>query len=315
VSELGETSLMLMSAGLKPNTHRTYSSAQRKYLNFCELYHFESLPASEDVLLLYVAFLFDQGLKGSTIRVYLAAIRSLHVYSNCVYPQESLRLKLAVKGAVSQSAPPTRKLPITIDILTRMLSVISARFDYKLIAAAMCFGFFGCFRCSEFCLPEGVQFSVKDHLCLGDVVVNHSEKMLSVFLKKSKSDTFSSGVTVFIGCSGGPVCAYCTLVSYLGSKPVVVNGYKLPLFSDYLGRVLTKKYFVPVTRISLALLGFEPSLYSGHSYRAGAATTAGNLGFEEWEIKMLGRWNSSAYHIYLRNPKVVATFSQRLVSS
>ena len=63
------------------------------------------------------------------------------------------------------------------------------------------------------------------------------------------------------------------------------------------------------------MLGYDPSLYSGHSYRAGAATTAGNLGFEEWEIKMLGRWNSSAYHIYLRNPKVVATFSKRLISS
>jgi hypothetical protein len=206
-----------------------------------------------------------------------------------VYPQESLRLKLAVKGAVSQSAPPARKFPITIDVLTRMLTAIASRFDFKLIAAAMCFGFFGCLRCSEFCLPDGVQFSVKDHLCVADVVVNHKEKMLSVFLKKSKSDKFNTGVSIFIGCSGGPVCAFCTLVSYLSSKPVVSDGFKHPLFSDHLGRALSKKYFVSVTRISLAMLGFDPSLYSGHSYRAGAATTAGNLGFEEWEIKMLGR--------------------------
>jgi site-specific recombinase XerD len=179
---------MLMSAGLKTNTHRIYNSAQKRYLNFCELYHLEALPATEDVLLLYVAFLFDQGLKGSTIRVYLAAIRSLHVFLNFVYPQESNRLRLAVKGVVSQSAPPSRKFPITIDILTRMLSAISSRFDFKLIAAAMCCCFFGCFRCSEFCLPDGVLFNVKDHLCVGDVLVNHKERMLSVFLKKSKSD-------------------------------------------------------------------------------------------------------------------------------
>jgi hypothetical protein len=89
------------------------------------------------VLLLYVAFLYDQGLKGSSIRVYLATVRSLHVYSNMIYPQDSLRLKLAVKGAVSQSAPPSRKFPITIDVLAKMLGAIVSRFDYKLIAAAM----------------------------------------------------------------------------------------------------------------------------------------------------------------------------------
>ena len=110
VADLGETSSMLMSAGLKPNTHRTYNSAQQRYLSFCEHYQLVGLPATEDVLLLYVAFLYDQGLKGSSIRVYLAAVRSLHVYSNMIYPQDSLRLKLAVKGAVSQSAPPSREI-------------------------------------------------------------------------------------------------------------------------------------------------------------------------------------------------------------
>jgi hypothetical protein len=46
----------------------------------------------------------------------------------------------------------------------------------------------------------------------------------------------------------------------------------------------------------------------------GAATTAGDSHFRDWEVKMLGRWSSTAYNVYLRNPKVTATFASRLVS-
>jgi len=77
---------------------------------------------------------------------------------------------------------------------------------------------------------------------------------------------------------------------------------------------LSKTYFVSVTRLGLAMSGHDPSLFSGHSYRAGAATSAGDSGFQNWEIQMLGRWSSSAYTVYLRNPEVVSTFAKRLVS-
>ena len=69
-----------------------------------------------------------------------------------------------------------------------------------------------------------------------------------------------------------------------------------------------------VTRLAIASVGLDPSAFSGHSYRAGAATSAGNAGFEDWELKMMGRWNSDAYNLYLRNPKIVSTFAKRLVS-
>ena len=65
--------------------------------------------------------------------------------------------------------------------------------------------------------------------------------------------------------------------------------------------------------VALGLAGFNPANFSGNSFRAGAATTAGDLGFEDYELKMLGRWSSSAYTVYLRNPKIVSTFAKRLV--
>ena len=226
VGELKETSDTLMAAALKPNTKRTYSSAQNKFLNFCLSYNLVSMPATEDTLLLYVAFLFDSNLKGSSIRVYLAAARSLHVFSGFDYPVDMLRLKLAVKGAVTQSPPPVRKLPITFPLLSQILQVLSGRFDYKLIRAAMTMAFFGCFRSGElFVVNSKIPFDVQSNLCLGDVIVDYKQKMLSVLLKKSRTDVFSSGVSVFIGCSGHKICAFCVAVDYLQS--FAVQGSKI----------------------------------------------------------------------------------------
>jgi hypothetical protein len=87
-----------------------------------------------------------------------------------------------------------------------------------------------------------------------------------------------------------------------------------PLFLVPGGRHLTKSYMISVTRLLLGLTGHNPALYSGHSYRAGTATTAGDKQFKEWELKMLGRWSSNAYSLYLRNPRITSSFASRLAS-
>jgi hypothetical protein len=117
-----------------------------------------------------------------------------------------------------------------------------------------------------------------------------------------------------MGCSGHEVCAFCSLKKYLSVR-LSVFGEHTPLFVNSFGDALKKNYFVDVMRLTLSQSGLDPSLYSGHSFRAGAATTAGNVGFKDWELKMLGGWKSSAFNVYLRNPKVTTPFAERLVSA
>ena len=69
-------------------------------------------------------------------------------------------------------------------------------------------------------------------------------------------------------------------------------------------------------RAVLSLAGFAPTHYVGHSFRIGAATTAGECGINEYTIKMLGRWQSSAYQLYIRTPReTLAGFLSVLSSS
>ena len=56
-------------------------------------------------------------------------------------------------------------------------------------------------------------------------------------------------------------------------------------------------------RVALGQAGLESSEYAGHSFRTWAVITEAAQGLPEWLIKMLGRWQVSAYLTYIRTPK------------
>jgi len=72
------------------------------------------------------------------------------------------------------------------------------------------------------------------------------------------------------------------------------------LFKFKDGCLLTKERFVKAVREALSWAGIDANLYSGHSFRIGAATMAGRKGLSAEKIQALGRWESSAYLLYIR---------------
>ena len=74
---------ILFANGLAPSTHQVYGSAQRQFLEFGgqDIPSDRSnplLPASEQTLMHFCAHLTDR-LHHSSVKVYLSAIRSLHI--------------------------------------------------------------------------------------------------------------------------------------------------------------------------------------------------------------------------------------------
>ena len=66
---------------------------------------------------------------------------------------------------------------------------------------------------------------------------------------------------------------------------------------------MTREVFVAKVREALSEVGFDPLKFAGHSFRIGAASTAASRGVEDSLIKTLGRWQSSAFLLYVHIPR------------
>lgn len=311
MSQLAQEADILVKGGLRPTTRTTYSSAENQYLKFCHFYSFIPVPTTEDILCLYVTFMFNhRHLKYGSIRVYLSAVRSLHVRNGIPYPSQCHKLALALRGVANNCPPPAQKLPITYDMLVRMHKLHSDTYNDLVYWTAICLGFYGCLRAAEFTVNQ--PFDVNIHLCMQDVTfhVQDNVPFIKVYLKQTKT---SAGVSVIIGCSKTNVCAYCLLRKLLKARQTQ-HPHHPALFIFSNGQLLNKALLVKHVRFCLACLGIQPELYSGHSLRAGSATTAGTKYFQGWEVKMLGRWASQCFNIYIRSTTHIAQFSERLAS-
>ena len=88
-----------------------------------------------------------------------------------------------------------------------------------------------------------------------------------------------------------------------------------PFFQQQDGKPLTKGSFVRQVKEVVTEAGLDAQLYSGHSFRIGAATSAARAGIQDSTIQALGRWSSAAFLVYVRTPRgQLAGISQDLVA-
>ena len=163
-----------LSQGLAPSTRRVYSSAQCRDAQFCRWEGRLSpegalLPADEQSLMRFAALLADN-LHHSSIKVYLSAVRSLHIDNglpdplvNCLQQQHLLQGIKRVQG----SSPPSRLL-ITVDLLQIIQRSLDLHFyDHVMLWAVCCLGFFGFLRAGE--LTTNSLFDPSIHLAVSDI--------------------------------------------------------------------------------------------------------------------------------------------------
>ncbi|XP_011407305.1 PREDICTED: uncharacterized protein LOC105314691 [Amphimedon queenslandica] len=211
------------------------------------------------------------------------------------------RLQLVLRGVARASSHHNgraARLPITGTVMHQLVGVWSGQdFESRLIWAAICVGYFGFLRVGEFTATD----LSPANILMSEVAINSrtSPTAIRLRLRKAKTDPFGRGVEIFLGVSGSGVCPVSALLSYLAIRPLG-NGH-LFIWED--GRPLTRTAFVTRLRRGLQSAGFDMSRYSGHSLRIGAATSAAAAGVPDHLIKILGRWQSEAYHLYVRTPR------------
>ena len=160
--------------------------------------------------------------------------------------------------------------------------------------------FFGFLRSGEITIPDVSSYDPSVHLNFNDIAADNpnSPNIMQIRIKASKTDPFRHGVNIHIGRTNNSLCPVSALLNYLiarGTAPGLLFHFK-----D--NAPLTKSKFTAKFRESLLLAGIDCTLYAGHSFRIGAASTAAAKGIEDSLIQTLGRWKSSAYLTYVRLP-------------
>ena len=206
-----------------------------------------------------------KNVKASSIKVYLAGIRSLYIENSLLNPlTECVRLERVLRGIKrSQGASQPRsqalsstssqrgkslgtrlgvstreRLPVTFTVLTCIRAVINLDcYDDVLFWAACCTGFFGFRRSGEFTTTNS-KFDSRMHLSVDDVRIDKhlNTRVIFLHIKCSKTDPFRRGHTIRLWVSRNVVCAVRALLRYLHVR----GGDAGALFRHTNGKPLTK---------------------------------------------------------------------------
>ena len=165
----------------------------------------------------------------------------------------------------------------------------------------MCLCFFGFLRCGEITVPSTTTYDPGAHLSFGDIAIDNpmSPQAIQIHIKASKTDHFRQGIFVYVDRTDTRLCPVAVIISYIQARGQTPG----PLFRFASEQPLTRDSFVKRVREALQAVGKNAARYAGHSFCIGAATTAAAQGIEDSMIKTLGRWESSAYLVYIRIPR------------
>ena len=120
---------------------------------------------------MFVSFLADST-QHSSIKVYLSAVRSLHIEQGFPDPLlNCLQLQRVLRGVKrSQGSPAAQCLPITDSLLLVIHRALDLEiFDHCDFWAACMLGYFGFLHATEFTVPNLVSSSPAIHLSVADI--------------------------------------------------------------------------------------------------------------------------------------------------
>lgn len=236
----------------------------------------------------------------SSIKAYIAGIqfhlRCLDPAVCCLFGNPSIRLLF---NGFKKERPDSKdkRLPFTLSLIHKMVSHLRqgcfGAYVDLLLETVFLTAFYGFLRCGEF-TSNSECFSPNHDLTVSDISINHHS--YSIFLKHSKSDRDLRGSSIVISETNTIFCPLLSMTRYLQSRPSVNPDE--PLFLTNKGKVMSRYWFSSRLQLLCQRCGLPPHLYTPHSFRIGAATTAAEL-VPASTLKVLGRWSSSAYERYI----------------
>jgi site-specific recombinase XerD len=271
-------------------TRRAYRSDWRHYENWCIAHGLVALPATPATVGVYLAA-HENDFAVATLTRRLSSIATAHRMAG--HPMDTrhpairdvMRGLRRAKGRAQQHAE-----ALTTPLLRRAVETCADRLIDLRDRALILIGFAGAFRRSELVALD-----------LDDVAV--VPEGLRVTIRRSKGDQEGEGQVIAIGRTGSatcPVIAYQTWVAAAGI--IQGNAFRSVDRHGRLGERLSTRAVAKIVQRRVDLAGLDARVFSGHSLRAGFATSAAAAGVEERIIMKTTRHRStSVLRRYIRD--------------
>jgi hypothetical protein len=302
-------------AAFAKSTVKTYKSQTTSYLKFCLHYQLQSVPASQDTLCAYLAFL-SRSLSASSIKGYMNAVRLLHIEAGFINPLAQNWEITMIQRGISRlmGTPPKQKLPVTIPMLLALYSTLLDTPSDKAFWIACLIAFFGFLRKSTL-LPASSELTLGKFIARNDVV-SLTLQSFTVMIRFSKTIQFGQRVLSlpYVGCADFRLCPVRALLSHIGISPLPPSR---PLFNYVQSGAeihFSNAFFMLRLRTGLRATGYPASDISCHSFRRGGASLAYEVGLTATDIKQRGDWRSNAFEQYLTVGRSPTLQSARLLS-
>jgi integrase len=246
------------------NTRRAYAADLRDFVAWGG-----HLPSTPDEIARYLARSAGR-LQPVTLRRRLAALASAHRDEGLVDPTKHPLVRRVMQGIDRvHSGPQHQVSPLLIEDLARIIARMGDTLMDVRDRALLLVGFFGALRRSEIVALDFTDISATD---IG----------IRLTIRKSKTDQTAKGRSVFLKRRQDALCPARALTAWI----LAVGHCGGPLFPnrrrDELGGIhaLSDKAVSLIVKRHVAAIGLDPVRFSGHSLRAGFATSAALAGVD-----------------------------------
>jgi site-specific recombinase XerD len=280
------------NASRSPATRRAYAHDWQDFTIWCASHAVDHLPATSATVAAYIAGLAKQRRTMSTITRRLAAISQAHQLAGHPTPTHDERVRTVLKGIKRKVGTAQQgKAPATVEVVRILLQQIGHSILGTRDRALLLVGFAGAFRRSEL-----VSFDVAD--------VTLSELGIVLLLRQSKTDQEGEGRKIAIPYGLIPAtCPVRALEAWLCDASVTAGPIFRPIdrHGNVKPRRLTAQSVALVIKRYAAAASLNVTDFSGHSLRAGFATTAAAVGVTERQImRQTGHTSVKTVRKYIR---------------
>jgi integrase len=285
------------NANRAASTQRAYASDWAQFTAWARTHGLDAMPADPATVALYITALAETH-RPSTINRRLAAIAVAHHRHGLASPTQDPGVREIAKGIRRSLGTAQREAaPATIGDLRRMIAHLPHTVAGVRDRALLLVGFAAAMRRSEL-----VALDVAD--------LDERDEGIAVTIRSSKTDQESRGRRVALPFGRDPeTCPVRALRAWRGDADIADG----PIFRavDRHGRVhadrLSDRAVALVVKRAAAAAGLEPDRYTGHSLRAGFATTAASNGASERSIAaQTGHRSMEVLRRYIREGSLFA---------